>query len=51
MQREDGKDSTLDTCPGMNLGHWAGLGFAAMGSLDPRLVRVENVQDLAESLN
>lgn len=48
MQREDGM---TDTWVGMNLGHWPGLGFAAMGSLDLRLVQAENMQDLAESLN
>lgn len=51
MQREDGKDSMTDTWAGMNRGHWASWGFAAMGSLDLTLVRVENVWDLAESLN
>lgn len=49
MQRE--KDGMTDTWAGMNLGHWAGLGFAAMGSLDLRPVRAEDVRDLAESLN
>lgn len=51
MQREDGKDSMMDTWAGMNLGHWASLGFATMGSIDLRLVQVENVWDLAELLN
>lgn len=41
----------MDTWAGVNLGHWAGLGFAAMGGWDLKPVRVKHVWGLAESLN
>lgn len=40
-----------DTWAGKNLGHWAGLGFAAIESLDLRPARAEDVRDLNKSLN
>lgn len=49
MQGE--KDGMKDTWAGMNLGHWAGLSFAAISSLDLRLVPAEDVRDLVQFLN
>lgn len=46
MQGE--KDDTKDTWAGIDLGHWAGLGFAAMRSLDLSPVPAEGGRDLAQ---